>query len=180
MAKTPSKPNPAIALLLAWIVPGAGHFYAGRRVQGIILFLVITATFWAGMGFGGVLTVDPRADRWWFIAECFTGANGAAGYLRQKAVYADVAKTYPNLADSQDPTKVLIDTPKKALQLDAVLAEKRIALVYPTDVVARAYAGVAGLLNLLCIFDATVLAIMGAPALGKTKDSTPAVTEGSS
>ena len=34
-------------------------------------------------------------------------------------------------------------------------------LVYPTDVVARAYAGIAGMLNLLCIFDAVVLAMLG-------------------
>jgi TM2 domain-containing membrane protein YozV len=176
MARKTPKPNPAIALVLAWLIPGAGHFYVRRRVQGIILFLVITATFWMGMGFGGVLTVDPRADRWWAIAADMTGINGVIGHIRQKKVYTAIAENNPNLADPRDASKVKIDTPEKSLQLDAELADAEVALVYPTDVVARAYAGVAGLLNLLCIFDATVLAMMGSPVLGKN-DEDPTVEE---
>ena len=45
--------------------------------------------------------------------------------------------------------------------LDQKLQAEGIALVAPADTVARAYAGVAGLLNLMCIFDALMLSIMG-------------------
>mgnify|MGYP000853354412 CR=1 FL=1 len=44
---------------------------------------------------------------------------------------------------------------------------------YHVDNVARAYAGIAGLLNLLCIFDATILALMG--RFGEPVAPTPAV-----
>ena len=44
---------------------------------------------------------------------------------------------------------------------DDALAEKNLALVYPTDSVARAYTGIAGMLNLLCIFDAVMLGLLG-------------------
>ena len=39
-----SRANPWVALFLAWIVPGAGHFYLGRfRRGGLFLALVISA-----------------------------------------------------------------------------------------------------------------------------------------
>ncbi len=53
-----SVPLPIVAVLLAWLIPGAGHFYLGRRVRGIIIFLVIAVTFWAGIAMGGAMTVD--------------------------------------------------------------------------------------------------------------------------
>jgi hypothetical protein len=176
MASRKRNPNPALALVLAWLIPGAGHVYARRPLHGIILFIVITATFWTGMGFGGALTVDPRADRWWFMAESITGVHGIVGYVRQKRIYADIAQKHPELADPRDRDRIKIDNARELNQLDTILAEKGIALVYPTDVVARAYAGVAGLLNLLCIFDATMLALMGSPRPRKDDaDSTPIV-----
>lgn len=170
----PLRSNPVIALVLAWLIPGAGHVYLRRPIHGVVIFLTITATFWAGVGFGGVMTVDPRADRWWFMAETLTGINGLVGNARQKRVYADIAK--------DDPRLTRIDSSEKVQDVDIALAEKGVALVYPADVVARAYAGVAGLLNLLCIFDATTLAIMGAPPLTPPKrDDEPAtVPEGQS
>ena len=42
-----------------------------------------------------------------------------------------------------------------------VLAKKNLALVAPMATVARAYAGVAGLLNLMCMFDVVMLALIG-------------------
>ena len=53
------------------------------------------------------------------------------------------------------------------------LADKGLSLSYPADTVARAYAGVAGMLNLMCIFDAVMLAAMGRfgePARNKRKE----------
>ena len=41
------------------------------------------------------------------------------------------------------------------------LVDEGLSLSYPSDTVARAYAGVAGMLNLMCIFDAVMLATMG-------------------
>lgn len=128
-------------MLLAWLVPGAGHVYAGRMARGIIIFLVIGATFWAGVGMGGVKTIDYQAERYWFYAQMVTGVHGLAGWQRQRQAQ-DAVETnptrYANPASSEN-----------------------LALVAPVDTVARAYSGVAGLLNLLCIFDATILALMG-------------------
>ena len=45
--------------------------------------------------------------------------------------------------------------------VDQKLQEKRIALVDPAGEIARGFSGIAGMLNLLCIFDALILAMMG-------------------
>jgi len=50
-----------------------------------------------------------------------------------------------------------------------VLAKEKIALVAPMATLARAYAGVAGLLNLMCMFDVVMLSLIGAVAI-KTED----------
>ncbi len=151
-----------VAGALGWLIPGAGHVCIGRPVRGIIIFLVIGATFWAGMGIGGVMTMDPAADRWWSMAEMLTGTHGIVATVRQQKVYDDIYAEHPELKRGGM-------TQEKRMLLDTALAERGVALVYPSDVIARAYAGVAGLLNLLCVFDAVVLAMMGAPGDGKAK-----------
>lgn len=141
---------PIVALLLAWIVPGAGHLYLGRLRRGVILLVTIAALFWAGVGMGGVMTVDSRAERWWFIADMCAGIHGLVGYHMQRQVYRQIEDDLGAGAVTSDD-----------MSIDEWLQEKKIALVHPVDNVARAYAGIAGLLNLLCIFDATILALLG-------------------
>ena len=160
MAKKDNKyrPLPLVAMLLAWLVPGAGHAYIGRLHRGIIIFVVIGATFWAGLAIGGVMTVDYQNERWWFVAEMFAGVHGLVGWHRQQNVYNDLAADYdvglapPARTEARAQWDIMVD--KK-------LAGQNIALVAPIDTVARAYAGVAGLLNLLCMFDAVMLCLLG-------------------
>jgi len=139
---------PIIALALAWLVPGAGHVYIGRVGRGVIIFLTISALFWAGMAMGGAMTVDCDRERWWCVSQMLTGVHGLVGWQVQRAALRSVGVS---------PVTALRD-PSRA---DKQLAEEGLALVAPTGTVARAYAGVAGLLNLMCIFDALVLSLMG-------------------
>lgn len=154
--KKTSRPIAALALVLAWLVPGLGHIYLGRKLRGIIIFLAIGATFWASVGIGGVMTVDYQNERWWFAAEMLTGIHGITGWERQRRVYEELAEELGPPPEITSPTRA-----NWILQTDRALARDEIALVAPTSTIARAYAGVAGLLNLMCIFDATILALMG-------------------
>ena len=81
-------------------------------------------------------------ERWWFAAQMLTGVNGLAAWQRQKLAYKALAKVE---GDSLEERTV----------------NAGIALVVPAETVARAYSGVAGLLNLMCIFDALMLSIIG-------------------
>ncbi len=149
--KDRSAPLPYVALVLACAIPGAGHVYLGRIKRGIILFVTITALFWSGVGIGGVMTVDSQRERWWFVAQVFTGVHGVIAWQRQRRVHDRlVSGKRLDLRDRYDQDV-----------LDAKLQAEGLALVAPADTVARAYSGVAGLLNLMCVFDALMLSIMG-------------------
>ena len=118
-----------IAGPLAWLVPGLGHIFLGDRSRGLVCLAAITATFWTGVAIGGVRgTVDPDARQLWFIAQLGTGGNALSAYL------LNVATAPP----SKTPDG------KKA---PAVVAH------WASAEVGVHYTGVAGLLNLLVIFD---------------------------
>jgi hypothetical protein len=51
-----------IAVLLAWIFPGLGHFYLGRRRRALFYAAVVTVTFLFGIAFEGRLySPEPGA-----------------------------------------------------------------------------------------------------------------------
>lgn len=160
-AKHTNIPLAVTSMALAWIVPGAGHVFIGRPVRGVIIGLVIAATFWAGVAMGGVMTVEPRDERWWFIADLLSGVHGLAAWQIEE-------HTWRSLADDPDvrrqQTSLRQDPVNAAAVMDAKLQEHGLALTSPTDVVARAYCGIAGLLNLMCIFDVMMLGLMGVRA----------------
>ena len=58
-AETPGRSRHA-ALVLAWLFPGLGHFYLGRRKTGLAFALIVTVTFLAGVSFQGRLySIEP-------------------------------------------------------------------------------------------------------------------------
>ena len=54
------KRSPLGAVPLAWLFPGLGHFYLGRRRTALAFALIVTATFLAGISFQGRLyAIEP-------------------------------------------------------------------------------------------------------------------------
>jgi hypothetical protein len=51
----PSPANPLL-LVLAWLLPGAGHFALGRRARGILFFLLVIACIAIGWQLDGKMT----------------------------------------------------------------------------------------------------------------------------
>ena len=41
--------DPALAALLAWLVPGLGHWYQGRRAKAVLYFICIMGLFAYGV-----------------------------------------------------------------------------------------------------------------------------------
>lgn len=50
------------ALIVGWLIPGAGHLLTGRWVRGLLLFLSIAAMFWLGLAMQGKLYVPNTGD----------------------------------------------------------------------------------------------------------------------
>jgi Family of unknown function (DUF6677) len=51
-----------LALIVGWLVPGAGHLLTGRWVRALLLFLSISAMFWLGIAMQGKLYVPNTGD----------------------------------------------------------------------------------------------------------------------
>jgi len=147
--------------VLAWLVPGAGHLLLRRPVRAVILFVCIVGLFWTGVALGGTFTADPVKERAWFVGQMATGSSGMAawyiqGAAREKIINRlleerKIPRSFPTGQDGEQWWNAF----------NQAAAEEGLALVYPTDTAARAYTGVAGMLNLLCIFDAIMLGLLG-------------------
>lgn len=117
---------------LAWLFPGLGHVYLGYWKRGLILMVTISVTFWSGVAIGGVRgTVDWRYRKAWFVAQLGTVGNTLAAAVLHKSI-----GMLPGGEDADGPP----GPPYTGHWLSV-------------DVGIH-YAGVAGLLNLLAIFDA--------------------------
>jgi Family of unknown function (DUF6677) len=47
--------RPLLAAAMAWVYPGLGHFYLGRKKTGALFALIVTACFVLGLSFEGRL-----------------------------------------------------------------------------------------------------------------------------
>lgn len=45
--------RPMIALVLGWLIPGAGHFFVGKPIRALLLFVSIVGMMLVGLGLGG-------------------------------------------------------------------------------------------------------------------------------
>jgi hypothetical protein len=71
-----SKDNDALFLIfvgvLAWLVPGAGHYVLNERRRAIIIGVSIVLTFLVGLYVGSVGVIDPVGAKPWFVAQAMT------------------------------------------------------------------------------------------------------------
>ena len=110
-----------LAVVLAWAIPGLGHWYLGRRGKAIVFFVLVTGLFVAGWALGQYRVVDID-DKWMFAGQAPGGLVTVATHLIGGAVGGPV---------------------------------DRVAQSYRSGGV---YTLVAGLLNLLVMLDAYIVA----------------------
>lgn len=64
--------------LLAWLVPGAGHFLLNQRKRAVIIFVTVVLTFLVGLYVGSIGIIDPIGAKPWYAAQIM---NSPAVYL---------------------------------------------------------------------------------------------------
>ncbi len=87
-----SKENQVLFLLvvglLAWLVPGAGHFVLKEKKRAIIIFATIVLTFCVGIYAGSIGVIDPVGAWWWYVAQIMNSPMVAVlGYLTAGGAY---------------------------------------------------------------------------------------------
>ncbi len=69
--------NRSLAALLAWLLPGAGHFYQGRHTKGSLFLVCILTTWVIGFALGGGHVVyaswQPGDRRWHYALQAGVG-----------------------------------------------------------------------------------------------------------
>ncbi|RKY11057.1 MAG: hypothetical protein DRP65_05315 [Planctomycetota bacterium] len=94
-----------IVAVLAWAVPGAGHFVIKERKRAVIIFITITLTFLTGLYVGSVGVIDPVGAWPWYIGQMMTSpAVGMLGQITKTGQYtsygkpADIGQIYTSIA----------------------------------------------------------------------------------
>ncbi len=69
--------NRPLAAFLAWLLPGAGHFYQGRHTKGSLYLVCILTTWMLGFALGGGHVVyaswQPGDRRWHYFLQAGVG-----------------------------------------------------------------------------------------------------------
>ena len=71
---------PALALLLGWLIPGAGHLLLGKWIRALLLFVSILGMFLIGIGLQGKIYAPNTGD--------ILDMLGFAGQVGMGALYA--------------------------------------------------------------------------------------------
>ena len=82
-------------LVLAWLIPGAGHYHIGRTQKALLYFSVITITFVAGVLLAQGRNLSYERDAVYFLAYAFNGVETFIGMQVTAALEHD--RTIPNL-----------------------------------------------------------------------------------
>jgi hypothetical protein len=65
--------HPAFSSFLAWLIPGAGYLYEGRRTLGLLVGGSILLLWILGLFFSGFCGVDRSQLYWWWAAQSGLG-----------------------------------------------------------------------------------------------------------
>jgi hypothetical protein len=155
--------DPKLAAFLAWLIPGLGHLYQGRTGKGILFFVCIFGTFVYGLYLGDgrvVYASTPILARWQYLCQVGVGLP---------ALPAVVQKIR---ADNHEPPLLSGWTDKffRPPRMDGDPPQSRDAsgnqVLHPDELakwnhdyndmfeMGTVYTVIAGLLNILVIYDA--------------------------
>jgi TM2 domain-containing membrane protein YozV len=91
-ANSPSQfQHPALAVILGWLLPGAGHILLGQRTRGLRVMAGILGLVCVGVLIGGVDAVDSVRDKLWYMAQLGAGPI----VILVDALNQQVARTLP-------------------------------------------------------------------------------------
>ena len=134
-----------IACILAWAVPGAGHFYLGRRVKGLLFLCIILATFMSGLAFNGRVYLANSEQPLSYLATFANVALGPLDMIGRQASYDRLIYVFPRESD-------------RVLYQD-ILDRTRARILAVTHEYGTTFVLTAGLMNILLILDAFDLGI---------------------
>lgn len=155
--------DPVFAAFLAWLLPGAGHLYQGRTAKGLLFMICILTTFFFGMWLGDGRVVyaswRPNDVRLPYLCQVAVGLPALPALVQAQRVRSGKAPLFggrmapPHLPDDLNRTDELAEWHRT---------------LYRYFELGTVYTMIAGLLNVLVIFDA-----LDGPALSDEEAEQP-------
>lgn len=151
--------DPGLAALLAWLIPGLGHLYQGRTAKAILFFVCILGTFLYGVYLGGrrdlgygratYMSFRQNDNRLYFLAQIGVGIPAFPAVIQAVRVGRG---DWPLWGGFMAPPRIEGDNSpalSKSPTLDTL--NKELSARFE---LATLYTVIAGLLNILAIYDA--------------------------
>ena len=175
-----------LALVFAWLVPGLGHLMIGEKARGMIFLVTLHGLFALGLLIGGIRAINPADQPIWRYTQFLSGWPMLVSNHFEKTDFE------PNYIDEDQNHQIPMERLYQADRPSALNDDNRAArIAYAKDFfqkyplftyhpkiqdIGSVYCGLAGMLNLLVIFD-VLLRITGAERIvvGGKPNATPAV-----
>ena len=155
--------NPAWAGFWAWFWPGAGHIYQRRYAKGVLFMVCILGTYFFGLTLGGGHVVyaswKKNDRRWQYFCQLGVGAAALPAILQNRRVRNNQDPLFGGI---MAPPRLVADSNDTfALQSDELAGWH---LDYHTFFeLGTLYTMIAGLLNVLAIYDAYAGPVIAVP-----------------
>ncbi|HYE02042.1 MAG TPA: DUF6677 family protein [Phycisphaerales bacterium] len=144
-----------VALLLAVLLPGAGHWYLGETRRALLIACGVLGLFFGGLLIGGIDVVDRRQDFIWFLGQGLVGPLAFG-----------VDALHQNQLKVLDPVTNLPRSPRPSETRDPVTGKARPAPAAGRPPVSKSigrvnemgtlFSAIAGMMNLIVVLDASV------------------------
>lgn len=176
--------DPAMAAVLAWFVPGLGHLYQGRTAKGILFLVCILGSFLYGVYLGGdsefgwgrvvYMSFHPEDLRLHFLCQVGAGLPALPAVIQGARVRSGREPLWGGL---MAPPRRPSDRNSKQPTLDEL--HKKLPYYFELGTL---YTMIAGLLNILAIYDAWAGPVLGEwgpkdTPTGSKKDSASTASE---
>ena len=163
--------DPRLAAFLAWLVPGLGHIYQGRTGKGILFSICILGTFFYGMyiGSGRVVYASTAdvfsrkflSDRWQYACQIGVGLPALPALVQRARVNAHKQPlSFPLVGDYMRPPQegsTFRSTDQSDPTHEVISPDELSKWSYDYGEhfeIGTVFTVIAGLLNILVIFDA--------------------------
>lgn len=147
-----------VAMVLAWVLPGLGHWYLGEKQRARLIAAGILGLFVGGILIGGINAVDRKEDTIWFVGQAIVGpAAFGVDYVHQNylKVKAKDPVTGKETVRSARPDEVRGPDGWPVQAQPGQLPPSSVSLGRMNEL-GTLFSTIAGMLNLLVIIDAAM------------------------